>query len=50
MTTIFLGSFVKNVPELLIPFAKALVKKKAKKADLTPVNHAFNKIDEFIED
>lgn len=50
MTTIFLVTFVKNVPELVGPFVAAIIKAKNKVMDEKPVKHPFNKIDVYIED
>ena len=49
MTTIFLVTFVKNVPELVGPFVTAMIKAKNKVMDEKPVKHPFNKIDLYIE-
>jgi hypothetical protein len=50
MTTIFLVTFVKNVPELVQPLIIAMLKKKSRIVDEKPVVHPFNKIDNFIEE
>lgn len=42
--------FIKNIPELLVPFFKAQQRKLLKKVDDTPVVHPFNQIDKYIED
>jgi hypothetical protein len=40
MTTIFITFFIKNIPELLVPYLKAKAKSNKKK-DPTPVEHPF---------
>ena len=49
MTTIFLVTFAKNVPELVGPFVASIIKANKKVMDEKPVKHPFNKIDEYIE-
>lgn len=50
MTTIFIVGFVKNIPELFLPYILMKIKEKNKKIDEKPVVHAFNDIDKFIEE
>lgn len=41
LRTIFIVTFVKNIPELLVPFLKGFIRKKRAKADDTPILHPF---------
>jgi hypothetical protein len=50
MTTIFLVTFFKNIPELATPLLLAVVKKRSRTVDEKPVVHPFNLIDSFIEE
>jgi hypothetical protein len=50
MTTIFLVTFLKNIPEIVQPLVKSIIKKQSRKVDEKPVVHPFNKIDQFIEE
>ena len=50
MTTIFIVGFVKNAPELFLPYVMQKIKEKNKKIDEKPVVHAFNEIDKYIEE
>jgi hypothetical protein len=49
MTTIFLVTFFKNIPELVGPFVSAYMNNKNKEVDEKPVIHPFNMIDNVIE-
>lgn len=50
MKTLFLVAFVKNIPEILVPFLKLYQKRKSKKVSSKLVEHPFYLIDEKIEE
>jgi hypothetical protein len=50
MISIFIVNFAKNIPEMLAPCIKVLIRSGERKQDDTPVIHEFLEIDTFIED
>lgn len=50
MKTLFLVAFVKNIPEILVPFLKLYQKRKNKKVSGKVVEHPFYQIDQKIEE
>lgn len=50
MKTLFLVAFVKNIPEILVPYLKLYQKRKSKKVSGKLVEHPFYHIDQKIEE
>lgn len=50
MQTLFLTAFIKNLPELMVPYLKLYLMQKNKKKSEKLVEHPFFKIDQRIED
>eukprot|EP00828_Plagiopyla_frontata_P042534 TRINITY_DN6368_c0_g1_i3.p3 TRINITY_DN6368_c0_g1~~TRINITY_DN6368_c0_g1_i3.p3 ORF type:complete len:215 (-),score=29.02 TRINITY_DN6368_c0_g1_i3:376-999(-) len=48
LRTVFIVTIIKNIPELVMPYMKMLMKQKFKEEDETPVLHQFSSIDNQI--
>jgi hypothetical protein len=49
MTTIFLTTFVMNIPKLAVPFINGILNEKKNEKDENPEVHSFMEIDRQIE-